>query len=59
VDTIAPELTVNGVKAFQKLCSVKISSIFSEALVDEYEYVHILVQAPPGALHKCFFDLKN
>jgi hypothetical protein len=60
VDTIAPELTVDGVKASQKLRSVeKISSIFGEALVDEYEYVHILVQAPPGALHKRFSDLKN
>ena len=58
VDTIAPELTVDGVKASQKLRSVeKISSIFGEALVDEY--VHLLVQAPPGALHKCFLDLKD
>ena len=57
-DTIAPELAVDDVKAAQKLRSVeKISSIFSEALVDEY--VHILVQAPPGALHKRFLDLRD
>jgi hypothetical protein len=46
VDTIVPELTVDK---SQKLRSVgKISSIFGEALEDEY--VHILVQAPP---HPC------
>ena len=50
VDTITPELTVDDVEA-QKLDPLnKISSIFSKALVDEH--VHILVQAPPGALHK-------
>ena len=50
VDTITPELTIDDVEA-QKLHPVnKISTIFGEALVDEH--VHILVQAPPGALHK-------
>src|SRR6266550_5006445 len=47
-DTISPELTVDGVKALRSV--EKISSIFGEALVDEH--VHILVQAPPGALHQ-------
>ncbi|KAI6110990.1 hypothetical protein EDD17DRAFT_1765031 [Pisolithus thermaeus] len=46
---ITPELTVDETRAFsgaQPLRSVKqISSIFSEALVDEH--VHVLVQVPP------------
>jgi hypothetical protein len=55
-DTITPELTVDDIETCQKLRSVKkISSIFGEALVDEH--VHILVQAPTGALHKRFLDL--
>ena len=55
VDTITSELTVNDVEA-QKLHPLKkISSIFSKALMDEH--VHILVQVPTGALHKCFLDL--
>ena len=55
VDTITPELTVDDVEA-QKLHPVKkISSIFVEDEVDEH--VHILVQAPAGALHKRFLDL--
>ena len=56
VDAITPKLTVDDVKASQKLHPVKkISSIFCEALVDEH--VHVLVQAPTGALHKRFLDL--
>jgi hypothetical protein len=56
VDTITPELTVDSIETCQKLHSVKkISSIFGEALADEH--VHILVQAPTGALHKHFLDL--
>jgi len=56
VDIITPELTVGDIETCQKLHSVKkISSIFGEALVDEH--VHILVQAPTGALHKRFLDL--
>jgi hypothetical protein len=56
VDTITPELTVDDVEACQKLHPVKkISSIFGEDEVDEH--VHILVQAPTGALHKRFLDL--
>ena len=55
VDTITPELTAEDVEA-QNLHPVKkISSVFGEALVDEH--VHILVQAPAGALHKRFLDL--
>jgi hypothetical protein len=55
-DAITPELTVDDIETCQELHSVKkISSIFSEALVDEH--VHILVQAPTGALHKRFLDL--
>jgi hypothetical protein len=55
VDTITPELTVDDVEACQKLHSVqKISSIFGEDEVDEH--VHILVQAPTGALHKRVLD---
>ena len=55
VDTITPELTVDDVEA-QNLHPVKkISSVFGKALVDEH--VHILVQAPAGALHKRFLDL--
>ena len=51
VDT---ELTVDGLEPLHSV--KKISSIFGEKdLVDEH--VHILVQAPPGALHKCFLDL--
>jgi hypothetical protein len=54
-DTITPELTVDD-EACEKLRSVKkISSIFGDALVDEH--VHILVQAPTGALHKHFLNL--
>jgi hypothetical protein len=52
-DTITSELTVDGIKALRSV--EKISSVFREALVDEH--VHILVQAPPGALHKRFLDL--
>jgi hypothetical protein len=49
VDSISPELKVGNVETSQKLRSVgKISTIFGEALVDEY--VHVLVQAPP---HPC------
>ena len=56
VDAITPELTLDDIETCQKLHSVKkISSIFGEALVDEH--VHILVQAPTGALHKRFLDL--
>ncbi len=54
VDTITPELTLDDVE-YQKLHFVEISSIFSEGLVDGH--VHILVQAPAGALHKRFLDL--
>ena len=55
VDTITPELTADDVEA-QNLHPVKkISSFFGEALVDEH--VHILVQAPTGALHERFLDL--
>ena len=55
VDTITLELTVDDVEA-QNLHPVKkISSFFGEALVDEH--VHILVQAPTGALHERFLDL--
>ena len=51
VDT---ELTVDGLEPLHSV--KKISSIFGEKdLVDEH--VHILVQAPPGAFHKCFLDL--
>ena len=50
VDTITPELTVDDVEAQQLHPVKKISSIYGKALVDEH--VHILVQAPPGALHK-------
>jgi Crinkler effector protein N-terminal domain len=58
VDTIAPELTVDGVKASKQLRSVeKMSSIFGEDEVEEH--VHILVQAPPGALHKRLLDLND
>jgi len=59
-DAITPELTIDDFGAPPKLRSVeKVSSIFGpgEALVDER--VHILVQAPPGALHKRFLDLKD
>ena len=56
VDTITPELTVDDVEARELHPVKKISSIFSEALVDEH--VHILVQAPTGALHKRFSGLK-
>jgi hypothetical protein len=52
-DTITPELTVDGIKALRSV--EKISSVFGEALVDEH--IHILVQAPTGALHKHFLDL--
>src|SRR6266568_4992337 len=56
VDAITPELTLDDIETCQELHSVKkISSVFGEALVDEH--VHILVQAPTGALHKRFFDL--
>ena len=49
VDTITPELTVDDNETCQKLHPVKkISSVFGEALVDEH--VHVLVQAPAGAL---------
>jgi hypothetical protein len=51
-DVMSPELTVDGVKALRSV--EKISSIFGEALVDEH--IHILVQAPTGALHKHFLD---
>jgi hypothetical protein len=55
VDAITPEFTVDGVEPCEKLQSVKkISSIFGEALVDEH--VHVLVQAPTGAIHKLFLD---
>jgi hypothetical protein len=56
VDTITPELTVDDVESCQKLHSVKkISLTFGDALADEH--VHILVQAPTGALHERFLDL--
>jgi hypothetical protein len=55
VDAITPKLTVDDVEAQILLSVKKISSIFVEALVDEY--VHILVQAPAGALHNRFLDL--
>ncbi len=55
VDTITPELTLDDVKCQELHFVTKISSIFSEDLVDEH--VHILVQAPAGALHKRFLDL--
>jgi hypothetical protein len=54
-DTISPGFTVDGIKALRSV--EKIFSIFGEALVDEH--VHILVQAPPGALHKRLLDLND
>jgi hypothetical protein len=49
VNTIPPEPTVDNIEACEKLLSVKkISSIFGDALADEH--VHILVQAPTGAV---------
>ena len=53
VDTITPELTVEACKKLQS--PEKISSIFGDALVAKH--VHILVQAPTGAVHKLFLDL--
>ncbi|KAI5994697.1 hypothetical protein EDD15DRAFT_2165643 [Pisolithus albus] len=43
LDNIPPELTVNNVQPLEPL--TKISSVFSEALVDGH--IHVLVQAPP------------
>ncbi|KAI6026765.1 hypothetical protein BKA83DRAFT_4247507 [Pisolithus microcarpus] len=43
VDNISPEFTVNNVQPLEPL--TKISSVFSEALVDGH--IHVLVQAPP------------
>ncbi|KAI6026740.1 hypothetical protein BKA83DRAFT_4247357 [Pisolithus microcarpus] len=43
LDNIPPEFTVNNVQPLEPL--TKISSVFSEALVDGH--IHVLVQAPP------------
>ena len=55
VDAISPELTVDDVEAPQELRPLKkLSSIFSEALVNEH--IHVLVQVPTGVLHNHFLD---
>ena len=52
VDTITPELTA---EACDELQSVEdLSLIFRDGLVRKH--VHILMQAPTGAVHKLFFD---
>ncbi len=52
---IARDLIVEDVESHRKLHSVnKISSIFREVLEDEH--VHILVQRPRGAFHRCLSD---